>query len=158
MIEPLRLSFEVACPADHAFRVWTARMGLWWPKGHTMTGGYDAEVVLEPHVGGRIFERAADGTEHEWGEVTTYEPPERLAYLWHIRRPRQDATDVEITFADLDGGRCRVEIVHRGWERLGADGATWRDANRGGWGGLLPHFTAACGGGTTMKEEAADGR
>ena len=66
----------------------------------------------------------------------------RLAYLWHIRRDRADATDVELTFADAGDGTTRVEIVHTGWERLGAAADEWRDANVGGWTGLLPHFTA----------------
>jgi len=42
--------------------------------------------VLQAGVGGRIYERAADGTEHEWGEVTVWQPPERLAYLWYLGR------------------------------------------------------------------------
>jgi hypothetical protein len=67
-----------------------------------------------------------------------------LAYLWHIRRDRADATDVEINFLHRGDGGTRVEIVHSGWDRLGADGATWRDANRGGWDGLLPHYLNAC--------------
>jgi hypothetical protein len=33
-----------------------------------------------------------------------------------------------------------------GWERVGAEGRSWRDANAGGWNGLLPHFAAACDG------------
>ena len=70
MTEPLRLSFEVACPA----------------------------VVLQAGVGGSIYERAADGTEHEWGEVTVWQPPERLAYLWYLGRDRAAATEVEIRF------------------------------------------------------------
>jgi uncharacterized protein YndB with AHSA1/START domain len=93
-------------------------------------------------VGGRIYERTGNGREFDWGEVTRWEPPDRLAYLWHIRRDRSDATDVEITFVDRGDGSTRVEIRHTGWERLGAPGAAWRDANRGGWAGLLPHFMA----------------
>lgn len=40
-------------------------------------------------------------------------------------------TDVEITFVDNGDARTRVEIEHRGWDRLGADGPGWREANRG---------------------------
>jgi len=141
-IEPLTLSFEVACEPAHAFDTWTARFGTWWPRGHTASGHPAAEVVLEPGVGGRIFERTPDGTEVEWGEITAWDPPRCLAYLWHIRRDRSDATVVEITFRHDDGG-TRVEIVHTGWERLGAEGRSWRDANAGGWNSLLPHFMAA---------------
>jgi hypothetical protein len=101
-------------------------------------------VVLEPSVGGRIYERTADGTEIDWGEITAWDEPRRLAYLWHIRRDRADATDVEISFVPLDADTTRVDIVHSGWERLGAEGPAWRDANAGGWNGLLGHFGAAC--------------
>jgi hypothetical protein len=144
MIEPLRVSVDVDCTADHAFDTWTSRIGTWWPRGHTVSGDPDATVVLEPRVNGRIFERTPDGREFEWGEVTGFDRPRRLAYLWHIRRDRSDATDVEITFVPLDDGSTRVDIVQTGWERLGAEGRSWRDANAGGWNGLLPRFVAAC--------------
>ncbi len=29
MTGPLRMSFDVAYPAEHAFRVWTSRFGQW---------------------------------------------------------------------------------------------------------------------------------
>jgi uncharacterized protein YndB with AHSA1/START domain len=141
--EPLRWSFDVACPADHAFRVWTGGIATWWPADHTVTGRDDAAVVLEGRVGGRIFERTADGAEHDWGEVTAWDPPQRLAYLWFLRTDRADATDVEIRFVPVGGAATRVEIEHSGWERLGVRGATWRERNLGGWSTLLPHFRAA---------------
>lgn len=144
MVEPLRISQPVACPASHAFTTWTKRFGMWWPRGHTVTGDADVAVVLEPGVGGRIFERASDGREVDWGWVTTWEPPHRLGYRWHIRRTPAEATDVDVTFVAVEDDACRIDIVHTGWERLGADAQTWRDANRGGWDGLLPHLVAAC--------------
>jgi hypothetical protein len=142
VIEPIRLSFDVDCPADHAFRVWTDRIGQWWPEDHTTTGEAELVVVLEGRPGGRIFERTAAGIEHDWGEITVWEPPARFGYLWHLRRDRADATEVEIRFVDR-GATTRVEIEHRGWERLGAEGEAWRDRNLGGWATLLPHFVEA---------------
>jgi uncharacterized protein YndB with AHSA1/START domain len=143
MIEPLRFAVDVACPAEHAFETWTARIDSWWPADHTVSGLDEAEIVLERRVGGRIFERTPGGDEHDWGEVTAWEPPQRIGYLWHLRRDRADATEVEIRFIERDDGSTRVEIEHRGWERLGAEGQSWRDRNRGGWETLLPHFVAA---------------
>jgi len=104
-----------------------------------------AEIVFEPHVGGRLFERTPAGREIDWGEVTAWEPPTSLAYLWHLRCDRADATDVEVRFVDRGKGTL-VEIEHSGWERLGADGATSRERNRSGWGGMLPHYQEACRG------------
>ena len=143
MIEPLRLSYEIDCSVEHAFDVWTTRLSTWWPKGHSASGDPDTFVVLEPRLGGRIFERTSDGTEIEWGEITSWQPPTRLGYQWHIARDRSAATDVELTFVDLGDNRTRLEIVHAGFERLGAEGAAWREANTAGWGALMPHYIAA---------------
>jgi uncharacterized protein YndB with AHSA1/START domain len=146
VIEPIHLDFEVGCPPDHAFEVWTARISTWWPADHTVTGADDLHVVLEPREGGRIYERTRDGVEHDWGWVTAWEPPGRLAYRWHLKRDRSDATEVEIRFLPLGTERTRVEIEHRDWERLGAEGQSWRDRNAGGWATLLPHYVTAAGG------------
>jgi hypothetical protein len=143
VIEPIRLSFDVRCAPDHAFAVWTSDIDRWWPADHTVSGGDDVLVVLERRPGGRIFERTAGGVEHEWGEVTIWEPPGRFGYLWHLRRDRADATEVEIRFVDAGDGTTRIEIEHRGWEALGADAQTWRDRNHGGWATLLPRFVTA---------------
>ncbi len=142
MTPPLRFEFSVGCPAAHAFSVWTSGIAAWWPADHTVTGEDGLDVVLEPGVGGRIFERSASGAEHDWGEVTVWEPPDRLAYRWFLRADRSDATDVSIRFVATDDG-TRVEIEHGGWERLGARSETWRDRNQQGWSTLLPHYRAA---------------
>jgi len=145
VIEPIRLSFDVDCPADHAFDVWANRISMWWPADHTVSVEDGLTIILEGRAGGRIFERTAGGSEHDWGEVTIWEPPSRLGYLWHLQRDRADATEVEIRFID-QGSSTRVEIEHRGWERLGAGGETWRDRNYGGWSTLLPHYVKAAAG------------
>ncbi len=141
--EPLRLSFRVACSSEHAFAIWTTRVSTWWPADHTVSGRADAEVVIEGRVGGRIFERTPSGEVHEWGEVTDWAPPTRLSYLWHLRQDRADATEVQIRFVPEETS-TRVEIEHRGWERLGSAGVDVRNRNRAGWSGLLPHYLAAC--------------
>jgi hypothetical protein len=142
MTPPLRLSFEVDCEPEHAFSVWTQDIGTWWPPDHTVSGRR-AQIVLERQVGGRIFERTPEGDEHDWGEITVWEPPRTLGYLWHIGRDRSAATEVEIQFVPAGSSATRVEIEHRGWERLGADGADYRERNVHGWTTLMPHFAAA---------------
>jgi hypothetical protein len=37
MTEPLRMSFEVACSAEHAFATWTSRIASWWPATRAPT-------------------------------------------------------------------------------------------------------------------------
>jgi uncharacterized protein YndB with AHSA1/START domain len=145
VIDPLRIEFEVGCSPERTFELWTARTSMWWPPTHTVSAKPRLEVIIEPGVGGRIFERTPRGEEHDWGEVTGWEPPNRLSYLWHLRQDRADATEVEITFAATDGDGTAVSIVHHGWERLGARGQERREANQRGWAGLLPHFQATAG-------------
>ena len=73
-----------------------------------------------------------------WGEVLEWDPPRRLAYRWHLRQDREDATRVEISFTPAAGGTV-VSIVHSDWQRLGQ-----RERNERGWGGLVPQYLAAC--------------
>jgi Activator of Hsp90 ATPase homolog 1-like protein len=145
MIEPLRLSFEVACDRHHAFTIWTERASVWWPAEHTVSRERGVEIVFEGRIGGRIFERTHAGREYEWGRVTAWDPPRRIAYLWHIATERTNATDVEIRFVALGAETTRVEVVHSGWDRLGQEqGEDWRNINRNGWDGVVPDYKSAC--------------
>jgi uncharacterized protein YndB with AHSA1/START domain len=142
-MEPLRLEFGVACAPERAFEMWAERTSLWWPHGHSVSGEPGLTVTFEPRPGGRIFERTPQGAEHDWGEVLVWEPPRRLAYLWHLRFDRADATEVEVTFAAADEGTT-VTIMHRGWERLGAKGPERRERNMKGWAGVTEHYRRCC--------------
>jgi activator of Hsp90 ATPase-like protein len=141
MNTPIRMTLDVECSAEHAFAVWTSEIGTWWPRDHTVSGRAE-DIVLEDGVGGRIYERTPDGVEHDWGRVTVWEPPRQLAYLWHLGHDPEDATEVEITFHDKGSEATRVEIEHRGWERIAAADEL-RNQNRAGWDALIPHFLAA---------------
>src|SRR5205085_2834685 len=145
LIEPLRISFEVACPANHAFETWTERATAWWPPEHTVSHHPEAMIVFEPRSGGRIFERTPDGEEFEWGEILSWDPPRRLSYRWRIATDPAHATDVEILFREMPGPTTVVEIEHGGWDRLGEIGQEWRNANRAGWDGVLPSYAEAAG-------------
>lgn len=141
MTEALLFAFDLDCPPEHAFDVWTARIDTWWPRDHTV--GEVAAVTFQHGVGGRIFERDVDGVEHDWGQVTAWDPPSRLAYTWHIGRTADEATDVEVRFVAADAGTTRVEIEQSGWERFGDQAGPWRERNHLGWDTVLPHFRNA---------------
>jgi hypothetical protein len=143
MIEPLLLRFEVGCSVEHAFRTWTSAIGTWWPRDHSVTREDDLEVVLQPEVGGRIFERTVTGVEHDWGEITVWEPPQRLGYRWFLGSTPERATDVDVRFLPRPAERTEVVIEHTGWQRLGDGALDLRDRNTLGWQTLIPHFEAA---------------
>ncbi len=61
-------------PAE-AFELFTARIASWWPVGTHSYGGDDVtDVVLEPRVGGRLYE-VTDAGEQDWGRVLEWDPP-----------------------------------------------------------------------------------
>ena len=64
-------------------------------RTHSYGGENVTEVVLEPGVGGRLYEVTADG-EQDWGKVLAWEPPARLLLDWQIGEA--SGTEVEVTF------------------------------------------------------------
>jgi uncharacterized protein YndB with AHSA1/START domain len=105
-------------------------------------------VVVEPRAGGRWFERAADGTECDWGGVIAYEPPARLVLAWQLdadfRYDPELVTEVELRFT-AEGDGTRVDLEHRDLERYGERREAVRQAigGDGGWTALLAAYAAA---------------
>jgi len=124
-MDPIVVEFDVQASPGHAFEVWTAKPSMWWPRSHTVTQDPELTVVFEGHAGGRIFERGSDGSEHDWGEILVWEPPSRIGYLWHLFFDRREATEITVTFTEIDDG-TRVRLVQTGFERLGDEVGTER--------------------------------
>lgn len=142
-LPPLVVELTVAASPEDAFDSWTEEATRWWPKGHTVSGDPVA-IVVEPRVGGRIFERAGDGTEVDWGEVISWERPHRFAFHWHLFFARAEATQVELTFRPVAGGTC-VRLEQRGWEALGNEGRVRRERTVHGWAAVTAPFAAYLG-------------
>ena len=122
VIEPLRLTFDVACSAGARVR------GL--DRAHRRRGGRPTTPSSgEPDLAscsraGRRPDLRAHGRRRRarLGRGHAWEPPHRLGYLWHLRRDRARRHRGRDPLRRRDGDATRVEIEHRGWERLGADG------------------------------------
>jgi uncharacterized protein YndB with AHSA1/START domain len=152
--ETVREEILVEAPIDRAFRVFTDEMGSWWPPDHHILEGELAEMVLEPRVGGHIYDRGVDGSECRWSRVLAYEPPERIMFSWDIGLDWKLQTDpdktseVEVTFVPEGPDRTRVTLEHRHIERHG-DG--WEQMHAavgspGGWRRGLDAFAVAARG------------
>jgi uncharacterized protein YndB with AHSA1/START domain len=140
----IRKSVTIACSPEHAFETYTARMGSWWPlQTHSigMGGERPTEAVFESGVGGRLYERMANGDEHEWAKVLVWEPPQRFVIDWHVN-PDNPSTEVEVTFT-VEGDGTRVEVEHRGWERYGDRAADAYGDYNSGWEPVLARFVEA---------------
>ena len=114
---PVRKTIVVNAPQDRAFEVFTARMGAWWPKSHHIASAEMAEVIVEPHVGGRWYEKGVDGSECQWGKVLVWEAPSRVTLSWHLNSKfqidEQVDSSVEVRFVAEDTRTTRIELVHR---------------------------------------------
>jgi hypothetical protein len=148
-VAPVRKSVRVNAAAAHAFETFAAGIGRWWPASHSISAAPMKDVVIEPRAGGRWYERGQDGSECDWGVVLAWEPPGRLLLGWQLdaefRRNPATASEVELRFIAESPTVTRVELEHRGLERLGESAEVLRgkiDAP-GGWTGILERYREA---------------
>jgi len=136
----VRKAVTVPLEPERAFELFTARMGEWWPTAtHSVHGERVTELVVEERVGGRVFERTADGEEAHWAFVRAWEPPRLLVLEWKVNPDAAAPTEVEVRFAPVEGG-TRLELVHRGWERLVAGAEDARSSYDTGWDAVLAPY------------------
>jgi uncharacterized protein YndB with AHSA1/START domain len=137
--EPLRRRVTVSATVDTAFRVFTERMGDWWPvERYSVHEELADEAGMDARLGGAVYERWREGTEN-WGEITVWEPPDRLVFSWHPGGDPAEATEVEVTFS-AEGDGTLVQLEHRGWERLGDRAHEVRAGYADGWQGVLEQY------------------
>ena len=101
--------------------------------------------VMETRLGGRWYELAEDGSQATVGKIIVWEPPQRFVMTWEINSQwKPDSTvgsEVEVRFIADGANATRVEVEHRKFEQMGAEGgASMRKDVDGGWPGLLERF------------------
>ncbi|HET7855440.1 MAG TPA: VOC family protein [Gaiellaceae bacterium] len=99
-------SVDVKVEPLAAFTAFTDEIDSWWVRGpiNFFDSGRAVGMRIEPGVGGRVLE-VYDGDALELGEITAWEPGERLAY-----RSRVDDTEVDVRFEAIEGG-TRVSVT-----------------------------------------------
>lgn len=149
----VRVTVTVDAPIERAFRVFTERWDAWWPRSHHLGAAELVAVVLEPRVGGRWYERTADGKECDWGRVLAWDPPRHVALSWMIgigfvaNADPDHASRLDVMFAEDGPGRTTVTLVHSEFERHGTGWESMREgvAGQGGWPSILDAYARAVG-------------
>lgn len=143
----VRKVVSVQAPLEVAWRVFTEQMGTWWPLAMYKIGKANAvDAVIEPHVGGRWYERGEDGSTCDWGRVLLWKPPSRLVLSWDISADWQYdptlQTEIEVCFIPEGEASTRVELEHRRLDRYGDRRDEMRTIfdKTGDWGRLLASF------------------
>lgn len=138
-------SVRVNLPVERAFALFTTGIADWWPLStHSVTGDDAVAVTMELRQGGRIFETTTDGTEHLWGTVLEWHPPERVSFTFHPGRNVSAEQVVTVTFEPAEEGGTVVTLIHTGWDISTEEGRARYDGYDTGWDLVLcDRFTAA---------------
>jgi uncharacterized protein YndB with AHSA1/START domain len=138
----VRKSVTVDCSPEQAFELFTMRKTEWWPyESHSASGEKPAEVIYEPQVGGRVYDRLQDGRENQWATVLAWEPPHRVAIEWNVN-PENPTTQLEVRFTP-EGTGTRVDLEHSGWERYGERAQESYGSYNSGWDLVLGRYVEA---------------
>ncbi|MGA8114654.1 MAG: SRPBCC family protein [Actinocatenispora sp.] len=148
---PMAVRRSVTVPLDpaRAFDLFTARMDAYWPPEHHIGAAELDRVVVEPHAGGRWYERGVDGTECQWGRVAVWDPPGRLVLIWQLdtewRFDPDLETELEMSFVEESPGRTTVRLEHRNLERYGDQAEAMRAAfeSPDAWEGILARYVGS---------------
>jgi len=142
---PVRKSVTVPTSRARAFEIFTKEFDSWWYPGHHIAAEPYESVTIEPRVGGRWFERDANGNECDWGRVLVWDPPARVVLAWQLtsefKYDPNFETPVEIRFTAVDANTTRVELEHR-LNAYGDDAEAMGQGlgGEGGWSLLLRRY------------------
>lgn len=137
----LKRTIELECSRSQAFLIFTEHTDLWWPRTHRKNE--KSTLMLEPHAGGRLYERAPDGSEWTIGEATKCEPPNIIEFTW-FPGSSNAPTNVAVRF-EGDGAQSRILIEHSAMTDVAQDIWPQRVALFDkGWSIILPAFKAQC--------------
>ena len=149
-LAPIVKTLFVPVRPVEAFRIFTEDLEAWWPvESHSLSAATDAlprRVVVTKEA---VVETKSDGTTGLWGKVTAWEPGMRFAMDWHVGRPADEATFLDVRF-EARGDGTRVTLIHDGFDILAGEGPQMRTRYNGGWDLVLGQcFAGACSGHVT---------
>lgn len=144
-------TMHVNVPIEHAFKVFTEKMGSWWPATHHVGGLAFKDILIDPRPGGRWYEINEKGQECVWGSVLAWEPPKKVVLSWHLQPDwsfnpdMAKASEVALEFVAEGPESTRLEFEHRHLERHGAGWESMREqvSSPGGWPVILDLFVQA---------------
>ncbi len=140
----VRKEVRVPRTREDAFRLFTDRIGAWWPTAsHSLGGDAVVDVRFGKAVGEHIVEVREDGSEVAWGEILEWDPPLRVRVLWAVSSGRPTTT-WEATFTE-DGDSTLLVLEHWGWEAHGDEAAAAAASYDEGWDPVLARLVAAAG-------------
>jgi uncharacterized protein YciI len=134
-LPPIHRQIVVPASPEAAFRVFTERIGTWWPVAAFSVHGAGSRAAFRD---GRLVETGPGGETEVWGTVLDWQPPRSFRMTWHPGRDADGASTVTVTFAPVGDDATLVTVRHQGWQSLAA-----RNEYRNGWPAVLGALSAA---------------
>jgi hypothetical protein len=138
-IESIKKELLVEASQATAFKVFTEKMDLWWPRTHHIGKSPMTEMALEPMLNGRWYSKHEDGSEADAGYVMKWQPHDLLILVWQINGDFQYdpdlITEVEVHFIAEGPKTTKVKFEHKNLNRLGGGKAI--ESMDKGWGDIL---------------------
>ncbi|MCO5948350.1 SRPBCC family protein [Mucilaginibacter flavidus] len=141
-VEIATIKKEVIVEASQAtaFKVFSEKMDLWWPRTHHIGKAPMIEMVVESGLNGRWYTGHEDGSEANIGYVLSWDPNSFLGLAWQINSEFQFdpelMTEVEVNFIADGPKKTTVKFEHRNLDRLGSGGKTFESMDEG-WGLII---------------------
>ena len=141
-IPPITGTVTVALPVDEAFALFTSAIDRWWPRAFHIGAAEVDEIVLEPFVDGRWYERGVDGSGCDWGRVRLWDArsawcsPGRSTGRSSSTPTPEHASEIDVRFRAEGPAETTVEVEHSGFEKV-VGGQTVHDTINGGGGWTL---------------------
>ena len=139
-ITSIKKEILVGTSQETAFKVFTEKMDLWWPKTHHVGKTPMTGSVLEPGTNGRWYTTHEDGCEMNVGHVLNWNPYSLLVLNWQLGADYQFhpelVTEVEEQFIPQNNQSTLVKFEHKNLHRIGEDGKAVNEMD-GGWGYIL---------------------
>jgi hypothetical protein len=139
MNQPILIEFQLPCSAVEAFDLYAQRIGSWWPSRFTAHGDGLETIIIEPAIGGRVYERGHDGSVCDWGVVRSYEAGSELVHSFHLAQDAQHPSEVAVHFTGAPAG-CHMRFEHRGWTADNVHERRKFESAGGGWDVVLGSF------------------
>ena len=150
-IAPIVHERSLGCAAEQAFDTYVGRIGEWWDPSYTANAETLQAVTIEPRVGGRVYATHNDMGEHEWGEVTVWEPGRRLVHTFTLAQDPLHPSEVAVDYQP-DGTGCALRLAHGGWTK---DNVAVRE-KFGDWPVMLDRFAALADSGPPLRSSGPD--
>lgn len=82
----IEMDLMIRAGREHVWKTLIEEIAAWWPKDFYCLG-QPARMLLEPRLGGRLYEDIGNGAGLLWATVLLYDPPNRIVFAGHLLPP-----------------------------------------------------------------------